>query len=95
MEELGYKVDIDTLLFDAADRAVLGRQVFQLSVPIKAAFDFCLRVDEPRHIASSAGCPWQRLYLRWLRRQGLRVVPFVLVVRVLSAGVWYRLHLSA
>ena len=37
LEQLGFQVDIDAPSFDAADRAVLGRQVFQLSVPINAA----------------------------------------------------------
>ena len=93
MEELGYKVDNDTLLFDAADRAVLGRQVFQLSVPIKAALTFASGSTSlctlPRALGVRVDVRGRGLTCGG-SAQGLRVVPLVLVVRV-SAGVSARL----
>ena len=52
-DELLFKVNIDALLLDGADRRALGRQVLQRDLAAnESRCDFSLKVDEPLHVAS-------------------------------------------
>ena len=66
-DELLFKVNIDVLLLDGADRRALGRQVLQTSLPMKAAVTFPSRSTSPCTLPRGAGCLRQGLWFRWLR----------------------------
>ena len=78
-EELAFKVYIEVLLFDGADRRVLGRQILQSSLPMNAALT-SLMVDEPLRVAS-----WRRVSVSGpvlALALGARLVPRSRVSRV-------------
>ena len=82
---------IDVLLFDTADRRVLGRQILQSSLPMNAALT-SLMVDEPLRVAS-----WRRVSVSGpvlAVALGARLVPRSRVSRVSAVGsprAWVRM----
>ena len=65
-EELAFKVYIDVLLSDGADRRVLGRQILLSSLPMNAALTFASWSTSPCTLPRGAGCLCQGPCLRWL-----------------------------
>ena len=66
-QELAFKVYIDALLFNGADRRVLRAEPYFCALPMTAAVTFPSWSTSPSTLPRAAGCLMQRCGLRWLR----------------------------
>ena len=66
-EELGFKVDIDALLFDGADRRVLAAEPYFSAQAMKASVTLSSWSTSPSTLPRAAGCLGQGRGLGWLR----------------------------
>ena len=67
LEELGFKVDIDALLFDGDDRHVLTAESYFFALAMKAMVTLSSWSNSPSTLPRAAGSLAQRPDSGWLR----------------------------